>query len=183
MKKIRKNELFLNSERFKAELKRHEGRVAPVLYTPDDASPKYKPRPARLDRQGEVAFLIHVSKAQMSNWLAGRETITIERLQDLGELFGCDWQYLCDLTKYRTFQDAADEFWEDWNKPTPATPYNLSFVLGIGASNHSLSVSCEDMPVEKLVEAICKYPTGYEMIIKGLAAVAANMEYVKDTQK
>ncbi len=68
-----------------------------------------EPHPARLDVPYDVGCIIGLnperSSQRMSNWRKGKEAIPRKYLNKLADLFGCDPEYLCGQTIYRTKED------------------------------------------------------------------------------
>ena len=68
-----------------------------------------EPHPARLDVPYDVGCIIGLnperSSQRMSNWRKGKEAIPRKYLNRLADLFGCDPDYLCGRTIYRTKED------------------------------------------------------------------------------
>ena len=167
---MKKEKLFLNRERFLKEMEIHKGKAHPEII--------HKGHHAKLDRQSDIAAILNVSRATLGNWLNGSNSITEDHLEELAELFGCDWQYLCNKQNHRSTKglvlDSMKEHSEllsqwvyDWEHPDKHNKPLIDYYEFEDAK----TVSCQHYPVDKLIRDIVRMG-GYELIIEGLKDIS-----------
>lgn len=105
--------LFLNVDRFDCEVNRRKGEEHPNYWDKDKTE--------KINTDGSIARILGVNKGQFSSWLSRTDNskqspIPRERLEEMADLFGCSWEYLCGKSQHRTEADRYKEQLEQERK-------------------------------------------------------------------
>lgn len=91
---MNKEELYINKDRYEEERKRHKGEYHPTEKRGEGGK-------AQLWVGKDIAHIIGLHHVRWSDLINGRYPIRLEYLQKLGNLWGCNWKWLCGKSDIR----------------------------------------------------------------------------------
>ena len=160
---LKKEVLYLNREKFNKEMELHKGEVHPKTI--------HNGHHAKLDRQSDIAAILHVSRSTLGNWLNRSNSIAEYHLKALANMFGCDWEYLCDKQEYRSKKEYMISILEKARDDIQHTHDNNEPWFEFFEFEDDHTITCNKYPVKRLIREIVQLG-GYELIIEGLKDIS-----------
>lgn len=92
---MKRGKLYLNTERYEEERKRHKGEYHPSVRREDGSK-------AQLWVNKDIALILGYEPEYFTNMKKGRQAISETTARELGDVWGCNWKWLCGKRAYRT---------------------------------------------------------------------------------
>lgn len=136
-----------------------------------------------------IAKYIDVDVSTFARVKKGKQGIAHDKLENLGKLLNCNWEYLCGESEIEHTPTAGESFNEKYQKRIKeyqterAKPgycsFDLSYAFGEKNIIGGIKVNANQAPLDVIIKKALRYPGGYEIILEALRSISGDIKMTK----